>query len=272
MTDEKRFTVTRDGHVATVGLAGPGGKAVMDEQFFSELAETFTALDADEAVRAIVVTGSGPHFSFGLDLGSAAATFAPLRSATDAGARQELLALIRRWQRAVDVVANVRKPTVAAVTGWCVGGGVDLAVACDVRVASADASFSVREAKVGIVADLGSLQRLVGVIGDGHLRELALTGDDITAERAAEIGLVNHVHPDADAARTAAADLAARMAANSPLVLRGIKDVLDAERGPRVEAGLRYTAVWNAAFLLSNDLDEAMTSFVERRPPEYTGR
>lgn len=272
MTDEQRFTVTRDGHVATVGLAGPGGKAVMDERFFGELAETVTALDLDDEVRAIVLTGAGGSFSYGLDLAAAAGTFAPLRTATDAGARSELLALIRRWQAALDVVAKTRKPTVAAVTGWCVGGGVDLAVACDMRVASADAQFSVREAKVGIVADLGSLQRLVGVVGDGHLRELALTGDDIDAERAAAIGLVNHVHPDADATLAAAQELAARMAANSPLVLRGVKDVLDAERGPRVEAGLRYTAVWNAAFLLSDDLDEAMLSFVERRPPEFTGR
>lgn len=269
---EQRFTVTRDGHVATVELAGPGGKAVMDETFFVELGETFAGLDADADVRAIVVTGAGPHFSFGLDLQAAAQTFAPLRSATDAGARQHLLELIRRWQGALDAVAKTRTPTVAAVTGWCIGGGVDLAVACDVRVASADAVFSVREAKVGIVADLGSLQRLVGVIGDGHLRELALTGDDIGAERAAAIGLVNHVETDAAAARVAAQELAARMAANSPLVLHGIKDVLDAERGPRVEAGLRYTAVWNAAFLLSDDLDEAMLSFVEKRPPEFTGK
>ncbi|WGX96310.1 crotonase/enoyl-CoA hydratase family protein [Nocardioides sp. L-11A] len=269
---ESRFTVSRDGAVATVGLAGPGGKAVMDDAFFGELAATFAGLDADDAVRAVVLAGAGKHFSYGLDLAAAAQTFAPLRAATHAGARQELLALIRRWQAALDVVANLRKPTVAAVTGWCIGGGVDLAVACDVRVASADAVFSVREAKVGIVADLGSLQRLVGVIGDGHLRELALTGDDIDADRAARIGLVNHVHPSADEARTAAAGIAARMAANSPLVLRGVKDVLEAERGPRVEAGLRYTAVWNAAFLLSDDLDEAMLAFLERRPPEFTGR
>lgn len=271
-TTERRFTVSCDGAVATVGLAGPGGKAVMDDAFFAELAATFTELDADDAVRAVVLTGAGDHFSYGLDLAAAAGTFAPLRAATHAGARQELMALIRRWQAALDTVANLRKPTVAAVTGWCIGGGVDLAVACDVRVASADAVFSVREAKVGIVADLGSLQRLVGVIGDGHLRELALTGDDVDAARAARIGLVNHVHDTATETRTAAADLAARMAANSPLVLRGIKDVLDAERGPRVEAGLRYTAVWNSAFLLSDDLDEAMLAFLERRPPEFTGR
>ncbi|WP_436702279.1 crotonase/enoyl-CoA hydratase family protein [Nocardioides sp. BYT-33-1] len=269
---ERRFTITRDGAVATVALAGPGGKAVMDDAFFAELDATFTELDADDAVRAVVLTGAGRHFSYGLDLAAAAQTFAPLRAATHAGARQELMALIRRWQAALDVVASLRKPTIAAVTGWCIGGGVDLAVACDVRVASADAVFSVREAKVGIVADLGSLQRLVGVIGDGHLRELALTGDDVDATRAERIGLVNQVHPTAEDARTAAAGLAARMAANSPLVLRGVKDVLDAERGPRVEAGLRYTAVWNSAFLLSDDLDEAMLAFLERRPPEFTGR
>ena len=271
MTDESRFTQARDGHVATVGLAGPGGKAVMDVRFFEELHDTFAALDADDEVRAIVVTGTGRHFSLGLDLGVAAATFASLRNAADARGRTQLLGAIRRWQAALDAVARVSKPTVAAVTGWCIGGGVDLAVACDVRVASADAQFSVREAKVGIVADLGSLQRLVDVIGDGHLRELALTGDDISAERAAAIGLVNHVYDDAAATHRAATDLASRMAANSPLVLRGVKDVLEAERGPRVEAGLRYTAVWNAAFLLSHDLHEAMQSFQEGRLPEFTG-
>ncbi|MFW6868587.1 crotonase/enoyl-CoA hydratase family protein [Nocardioides sp. CPCC 206347] len=269
---EPRFTVAYDGPVATVTLAGPRGKAVMDAQFFVELAETVTALDGNDDVRVIVFAGSGGHFSFGLDLMEAVQAFAQNKAATDSGGRQDLHAMIRRWQAALDVVAKTRKATVAAVTGWCIGGGVDLAVACDVRIASADAKFSVREAKVGIVADLGSLQRLVGMIGDGHLRELALTGDDIDAERAAAIGLVNHVHPDADSALAAAADLARRIAANSPLVVRGIKDVLDVERGPRVEAGLRYTAAWNAAFLLSHDLDEAVTSFIEKRPPEYTGR
>lgn len=269
---EPRFTIEHEGAVATVTLAGPGGKAVMDNQFFVELSDTVTALEADDDVRVIVFAGTGGHFSFGLDLTEAAPMFAGMKTSTDAGGRLGLHDLIRRWQAVLDVVAKARKPTVAAVTGWCIGGGVDLAAACDVRIASADAKFSIREAKVGIVADLGSLQRLVGVIGDGHLRELALTADDIDAERAAAIGLVNHVHPDADSTRLAAAELAQRMAANSPLVLRGVKDVLDAERGPRVEAGLRYTAAWNAAFLLSHDLEEAVSAFIERRPPEFTGR
>ena len=269
---EPRFEIAREGHVATVTLAGSGGKPVMDAAFFTELRATFTALDTDADVRAIVVRGARGSFSFGLDLGEAAGTFGGYYAAGGASGREQFLGLIRDWQDVVTTVAACRKPTVAAIEGWCIGGGVDLAAACDVRLATEDAQFSVREAKVAIVADLGSLQRLVGMIGDGHLRELALPGDDIDAGRAREIGLVNATYADGDALLAAAADLAGRMAANSPLVLRGIKDVLDAERGPRVEAGLRYTAVWNAAFLLSDDLQEALGSFAERRPPRFTGK
>ena len=108
---------------------------------------------------------------------------------------------IRRMQASVTSLAECGVPTIAAIHGYCIGGGVDLAAACDIRLASADATFSVRETKVAIVADLGSLQRLPAIIGQGHLAELAYTGKDITAERAATIGLVNHVADDADGVR-----------------------------------------------------------------------
>ncbi|GAB2987605.1 crotonase/enoyl-CoA hydratase family protein [Nocardioides montaniterrae] len=270
--DERRFTISRSGHIATVEPAGPGGKPVMDAAYFAELRTTFRELDADPDVRAIVVAGVGGNFGFGLDLAEAGVNFGRWLADGGAGARTQLLALIRDWQDALTAVAACRTPTVAAIDGWCVGGGVDLAAACDVRLSTAAAKFSVREVRIAIVADLGSLQRLVGIIGDGHLRELALTGDDIDATRAREIGLVNSTYADAATLMAEATAMAERIAANSPLVLAGIKDVLDAERGPRVEAGLRYTAAWNAAFLLSEDLQEAMTAFVERRPPEFTGR
>jgi enoyl-CoA hydratase len=188
-----------------------------------------------------------------------------------AGARSAFLAAVRELQASVTAVAACRTPVIAAIAGWCIGGGIDLASAADVRLASAEAMFSVREARMAIVADLGSLQRLVGIIGDGHLRELALTGRDIDAGRAERIGLVNDVYPDPGSLLDAAHALAGEIARNSPLVTRGVKDVLDAERGPRVEAGLRYVAAWNSAFLPSRDLREAMASFAERRPPAITG-
>jgi enoyl-CoA hydratase len=175
-------------------------------------------------------------------------------------------------QAAINAVAACRKPVAAAVQGWCIGGGVDLISACDVRYAAADARFSVRETRIAIVADVGSLQRLPGIVGEGHLRELALTGKDIDAARAATIGLVNDVLPDKAAAFAAAYDFARQAAANAPLVVQGVKQVLDHDREARIRDGLKFVAVWNSAFMHSHDLDEAMTAFVEKRPPEFRGR
>jgi enoyl-CoA hydratase len=144
--------------------------------------------------------------------------------------------------------------------------------AADIRLASADAKFSVREVKVAIVADLGSLQRLAGIVGEGHLRELAYTGKDIDAARAEKINLVNDVYPDQEALLTAARGLAGDIAATPPLVVQGVKDVLGHRREAEVAEGLRYVAAWNAAFLPSEDLGEAVAAFLERRAPKFNGR
>jgi enoyl-CoA hydratase len=157
------------------------------------------------------------------------------------------------------------------VHGWCIGGGVDLISAVDVRYASADAKFSVREVKLAIVADVGSLARLPLILSDGHLRELALTGKDIDAARAERIGLVNDVYDDANAALAAAHETAAEIAANPPVVVNGVKDVLDQQRIARVSESLRYVAAWNAAFLPSKDLSEGLKATFEKRKPEFTG-
>jgi enoyl-CoA hydratase len=266
------FAVDRSGPVAEVRLLGPSKGNAMGPDFWRELPIVFEALDADPEVRAIVLTGSGAHFSYGLDLPAMMGSWAPLLGeASLAGPRTEFLREIRKLQDAVTAVADCRTPVVAAVSGWCIGGGVDVVAAADIRLASADAKFSVREAKVAIVADLGSLQRLAGIIGEGHLRELALTGKDIDAARAERIGLVNDVYPDQEAAVTAAHELAGEIAANPPLVVQGVKDVLSLNSGHRVSEGLRYVSTWNAAFLPSKDLGEAVQAFLEHRKPNFKG-
>lgn len=264
--------VERTGHVAEVTLLGPGKGNAMGPDFWRELPVVFTALDADRDVRAVVLTGSGGHFSYGLDLPAMMAGWAALlgRDAL-ARPRTEFLDGVRRLQESVNAVARCRKPVVAAVSGWCVGGGVDVISAADIRLASADAKFSVREVRVAIVADLGSLQRLATIVGEGHLRELALTGKDIDAARAERIGLVNDVHPDREALLVAARELAGELAANPPLAVQGTKEVLGVNTERRVAEGLRHVAAWNAAFLPSKDLGEALQAFVQRRPPEFTG-
>ncbi|RBM22599.1 crotonase/enoyl-CoA hydratase family protein [Prauserella sp. PE36] len=264
--------VERAGHVAEVTLLGPSKGNAMGPDFWRELPLVFRALDDDPEVRAIVLTGSGAHFSYGLDLPAMLPGWSEyLAGDAQAGPRTKFLAEIRRLQESVGAVAATRKPVIAAVSGWCIGGGVDVIAAADIRLASADAKFSVREVKVAIVADLGSLQRLAGIIGEGHLRELAFTGRDIDAARAERIGLVNDVYPDQDAVLAAARELANEIAANPPLVVQGVKDVLSVGAGQRVEAGLRYVSAWNAAFLPSKDLGEAVQAFMERRAPQFRG-
>jgi len=264
--------VDRTGAIAEVTLLGPSKGNAMGPDFWRELPLVFQSLDADPEVRAIVLTGSGGNFSYGLDLPAMMGGWAPLLAADAlAGPRTTFMKEIRKLQDSVNAVANCRTPVIAAVSGWCVGGGVDVIAAADVRVASTDAKFSVREAKVAIVADLGSLQRLAGIIGEGHLRELALTGKDIDAARAEKIGLVNDVYTDQEAALAAARSLAGEMAANPPLVLQGIKDVLSLNTDRRVADGLRYVSTWNAAFLPSKDLTEAVQAFMERRKPDFKG-
>ncbi|WP_131765253.1 crotonase/enoyl-CoA hydratase family protein [Candidatus Protofrankia californiensis] len=266
--------VERRDTVVQVTLLGPGKGNALGPDFWREVPKVFAALDVDDTVRAVVLTGSGNHFSYGLDL-AALAELADIAGDEDGGLAQfrtDFLHKVRSMQDSLDAVARSRKAVVAAVSGWCVGGGVDLLATCDVRYASAEALFSIREVKVGVVADLGSLQRLPAIIGDGHLRELALTGKDIDAARAERIGLVNDVLPDPASALAAAHAFADDVAANPPLVTQGIKDVLDTARAAAVEAGLRYVGAWNAAFLHSHDLTEAMAAFVQRRPPRFTGR
>jgi enoyl-CoA hydratase len=266
-------TVDIENHVAQVTLVGPGKGIAMGPPFWAEMPEVFAELDTDPDVRAIVLTGAGKNFSYGLDLLAMGGSLSGVLGGDGGSAkpRADFHAMILRMQKAMNAVADCRTPTNASVHGWCIGGGVDLISAVDIRYASADAKFSVREVKLAIVADMGSLARLPLILSDGHVRELALTGKDIDAVRAEKIGLVNDVYADADAALAAAHETAAEIAANPPLVVNGIKDVLDQQRIARVSESLRYVAAWNAAFLPSNDLTEGLTATFEKRPPNFTG-
>jgi enoyl-CoA hydratase len=272
MTAYESMRVAHDGAIAEVVLVGPGKGNAMGPAFFRELPEVFRALDRDDAVRAVVLRGDNGIFTYGLDLRTMAGELLPLvQKESLAAERTKLLDLIGDLQRGFDSVARCRKPVIAAIAGPCIGGGVDLISACDVRLASRDARFSVREVKVAIVADLGSLQRLPRIIGQGHARELALTGKDIDATRAERIGLVNDVYPDEAALLEAARAMAREIVENPPLVVQGIKQVMTHSDERAVLEAERYNAVWNAAFLASNDLVEAMQAFMEKRPPRFRG-
>ena len=274
--DSAVLTIERTGGVATVWLDRPEARNAMGEEFWRDLPRAMETVGQDAGVRAVVVAAKGPHFSVGIDLKALAGMLSGGDEVTrgSSGAVKALRARrdILRLQASITAVAQCPKPVIAAVHGYCIGGGVDLIAACDIRLASADAIFSVREAKMAIVADLGSLQRLPAIIGAGHVAELAFTGRDINADRAKEIGLVNDVAVDAEGVQRAARDMAHTIAANSPLAVQGTKVILASNEGRTVADGLDYVATWNAGMLGSDDLVEAMTAFMERRAPTFTGR
>lgn len=290
MSTQSVISVERTGHVACVWLDRPEARNAMGTTFFAQLGDVFADVGADPDVRAVVIAARGPHFTVGLDLKEIGATLAgPSIPAADPGQAQpnppsapagrpsaaaQAFATrkgVLRMQQAITAVADCPKPVIAAIHGYCIGGGVDLITACDIRLASADARLSVRETKVAIVADLGTLQRLPRLIPRGHVAELAFTGKDIDAERARQIGLVNEVYGDTAAVQAAALALAADIAANPPLAVQGTKAVLAASADRSVAEGLDYVATWNAGMLQSADLVEAMAAFLEKRPPTFTG-
>jgi enoyl-CoA hydratase len=266
-------TVTVSDQIAEVSLRAQGKASRMGPPFWNEMPALFAALDANDDVRVIVIRGEGESFSHGLDLVAMGPELAGvIGPSTGARERAKLYAMIQRMQRAITAVAACTKPVIAAIHGWCIGGGVDLAAACDIRICAADAKFSVREVRLAMVADVGTLARLPAIIGEGATRELAFTGADVDATRALRLGLVSDVHPTPDALWTAARAMAAQIAANPPLTVQGIKQVLNARSERSAHESLQTVAMWNAAQLPSQDLGEAMAAFVQRREPKFSGR
>jgi enoyl-CoA hydratase len=273
MSDYRALRITVADHVADVVLQGPGKGNALGPDFWREMPLAFGALDQDPAVRAIVISGSNDTFTYGLDLvGMRNELRYALEGNNLAAERTAFLERLTELQRATTSVLHCRKPVIASISGWCVGAGVDVACAADVRICSAEAKFSVRAVRIGIVEDVGSLQLLPQIVGEGIARELALTGMDIDAQRAREIRLVNHVHSTPRNAHEAAYGIARLIAANPPLVVQGVKRVMNERTYKGLDESLHYTALWNAAFMQSHDFAEAVTAFAEKRTPTFHGR
>lgn len=256
------LTVALQDQVAHVALNRPDKANSLNEIMWQELQDALEWCDAEPQVRAVVLSGNGKHFCAGIDLTMLLGVQQSVEDSCEARKREKLRQLILQLQASVNSLERCRKPVIAAIHGACVGGALDIVLAADIRIAAANAVFSVREVDVGMVADVGTLQRLARVVGEGNARDMALTARDVSAAEAERMHLVNRVLPDVESALADALATAAQIASKSPLAVRGTKEILNYSRDHSVADSLNYVATWNAAMLLSEDIQQAVMAAV----------
>lgn len=267
MTETQPFHITRDGAVAHLRLARPEASNALDMRFWTGLGPALRDLDAGGDVRALVLSGEGRNFCAGMDI--SVFTGGAIMSTDTAAERQAFHQAARDLQDALTMLERVRFPVVAAVQGACVGAGLDMIAACDLRLASADAYFRIEEINIGMMADVGSLQRLPLLLPEGVVRELAYLGTSLKADRAERLGFVNAVLPDAEALLTAAMEMAHAIAAKAPLAISGSKAAVTYARDHTVADGLEWAAVMQGSIWNTADILGAIQARATKSPAQF---
>jgi len=232
---------------------------------------TDLAADKNPEIRCIILSGEGKHFCAGIDLSMLMNITGLEDIKCQARKREKFIEDLVYLQDCVSSIEKCRKPVIAAIQKACVGGGVDIASACDMRFATVDAYFCVKEVDMGLVADIGTMQRLPKIISYGMACEMAYTGRNVYGQEAEKIGLVNRCYADKALMLEDVTKLGEMIAAKSPVVIRGSKQILQHTRDHSVEEGLKYMQVWNAAMIFSTDIKEAFASTMQKRKPVYEG-
>ena len=262
------FLVQRHGPVAQLSMNRPQKANGMTPDFWTELPRLLGLLDADETVRAVALTGEGKHFTGGMDL-EAFASIATLFQREPGRAAYAIRQKIMQLQDAFTAIERARFPVIAAIHGACIGGGIDMISACDMRLASSDAYFAIEEINIGMAADVGTLQRLPKLISPAIAAELAYTGRRFRAEEALRIGLLSEVADSREQLVKAALALGERISSKSPLAIAGIKANLAYSRDHGVADGLDYMATWNAGMLRPEDLMNAVQAAMAKKEAEF---
>ena len=266
------FDVEVTDGVAHLRLNRPDALNTMTPDFWRELPELLDEIDRNASARVVVLSSTGRHFSAGMDLAvfTGGSDLLTEPGVSEAGRRRaHLFQTVLKLQDVFTKLEAIRQPVLAAVQGGCIGGAGDLVCAADMRYATADSFFCVQEINIGMTADVGTLQRLPKLIPEGVARELAYTGDRMPAERAKDVGLVNEVFADHDALIEGVLDIAARIAAHSPLAVWGTKEVVNFARDHTVADSLRYMAAWQSGMFQPGDMMEEFAAKAERRTPSF---
>ncbi len=253
--------------VARLTLNRPEAFNTMSPSFWRELDAILDRLQREAPARALVIDSTGKHFSAGMSLEAFGSSIA--LDDTRAASRANIALLLGDMQRTFDRLAELRMPVVAAVQGGCIGGGVDLVCACDLRYCTSDAFFCVQEINIGLAADLGTLQRLPKLIPEGVARELAYTGRRLPAARALALGFVNDLFETQEAMLEEVTNVAREIAAKPPVAVWATKQAIDYARDHSVADGLRQMG-WLQSGLWDNEaVAEAIRARAEKREPRF---
>lgn len=264
VSDYFRLTDDTSTGIARLTLSRPERMNVMDAGFFPAIGDAVRALDEAGHTRVLVLASTGKHFSAGmaLDVFDGGLSFL---DTSDARKRLAFQAGLRRLMDSFNALDEARFPVLCAVQGGCIGGALDMAAACDIRVCTADAFFSVQEIQIGMAADLGSLQRLPKLVSPGMARQLAYTGERLDARRALACGLVNAVLPNLIALDEHVMELAQQIAAKNPLAVAGSKLALNYAREHDTPGALSHMALLQSAIFDSGDLERAIAAWKDKR-------
>lgn len=256
-------------HVATITFNRPDKANAMILPFWQEMVDVFAEIDDRPEIRAVVIASTGKHFTGGLDLSAFANIAGDMLQGDRGRVGEQMRRAVAEMQETFAVIDRCRVPVLAAIQGGCVGGGVDLISACDMRYCTADAWFCIQEINIGMTADVGTLQRLPHLMPAGLVRELAYTGRRLTAGEASAAGLVNAVFDHQDGMLEAVAGIAKTIAAKSPLAIHGTKEMLNYTRDHSTADALNYMQVWQAGMFLTGDLMEQITANQQKREAKF---
>ena len=266
----KPFDVEVNNSIAHIRFNRPEKRNSMNEDFWNLFPKEVEGLDDSGEIRALIVSSTGPHFSSGIDLNMFKDDVVEEESENELGrSRGYFIQQLKYLQNAANCLEAARFPVIAAIQGGCIGGGIDLVTAADIRLCTKDAFFIIEEINVGLAADIGTLQRLPKIIPAGIAREWAMMGEKVSADRAKEVGLVSSLHDNQEGMLESAFEIAEKLVSKTPLAMWVTKEVLNYSRDHSVKEGLDNVNLWNAATLHKEDVMTTMMSKMQKKKPEY---
>ena len=271
--ESKQNSVTfhREGNVGFITLNRPEKRNALNVAVWEELDRAISLAREDKESRVVLLCGAGKSFCAGLDLSPENDIIPMITGEPNASQKMRFYQLLKRLLQIHNNLENLSTPTIAVIHGHCLGAGLELVLCCDIRLCSSDVVFALPEAKLAIITDVGGLQRLPKVVGQGHAREIAFRGHTFEAECARSINLVNHVYPDKDTLDLKALEMAHEIAANPPLAVQGAKDVFLFNDVMPAAKAMDYNAARSSMIMPSEDLLEAMSAYLQKRRGQFKG-